>query len=595
MVKAERMGSRLERILSLLKKRGRIGTRELSRIFRVSEVTIRSDLNELSRQGLVIRNYGGATIAAPAAAEPPAAAGEGSEGEAGPEEVRERLGALAAGEVRDGEVIYLDGGLRSESFLRALAGRRQLTVLTDSVSLACRLGTDRRLAVYILGGKVDADTLSVAVEEGALDRPGERRHISRSFMGALGLTAEEGFTDPRPQAAALRRSVLRRTKQSYVLLEPSRWGSVSLHSFAAVQEVGTVVTDQDAPQAMLACLRERNVRVLQPAALPPRQPYGRYRELREQAQRGGPYPGRPGAGRRLALGNGFDGEPFCRDLQRGFVEQALLAGVAREDLLLLDNRYDPQAALANMERVLEWRPDLCVQFQVHAPVNNIIAARLEQAGIPLLALEVPVPSATFVGVNNWQAGTLAGELAMTIARAKLGAVEKLDLVVLVGMDTGGEINLFRTEGFAAALSAACGDEVESRVVRESSASNTAEGARAAMERVLAAYPRARNLAVTTVNHECMAGVIGSLRAAGRWDPGRLVLVSHGCDRIGRAQLRGGLVDGSVAYFPERYGRYLLPAALALLEAQPLPPYIYVDVRAVTPGSLAACYPQETED
>ena len=422
-------------------------------------------------------------------------------------------------------------------------------------------------------------------------------------MGALGLTAEEGFTDSRPEAAALRQGVLRRTKQRYVLLEPSRWGSVSLHSFAAVQEIDTVVTDEEAPEPMLACLRERKVRVLQPGTPPggttppgrDGRPYGRYRRLREQAERGGPYPDRPGAGKRLALGNGFGAEPFCRDLQQGFVEQALLAGVAREDLLLLDNRYDPRAALDNLERLLSWRPDLYVQFQVHAPANNIIAGRLEQAGIPLLALEVPVPSATFVGVNNWQAGTMAGELAMEIARAKLGGVERLDLVVLVTMDTGGEINLFRTEGFAAALCAACGDEVEGRIVRERSASNTAEGARAAMERVLAAHPRARNLAVTTVNHECMAGVIGSLRAAGRWDPGRLVLVSHGCDRIGRAQLRGGLVDGSIAYFPERYGRYLLPAALALLEAQPLPPYIYVDVRAITRESLAACYPLEREE
>ena len=161
MGKAERLGSRLERILFLLKKRGRMGTGELSRIFQVSEVTIRSDLNELSRQGLVIRNYGGATIAAPSPAGPPPAAGDGDR-----EAALERLGALAAGEVRDGEVIYLDAGFRSESFLRALEGRRQLTVLTDSVSLACRLGADRRLAVYILGGKVDAESLAVTVEEG---------------------------------------------------------------------------------------------------------------------------------------------------------------------------------------------------------------------------------------------------------------------------------------------------------------------------------------------------------------------------------------------------------------------------------------------
>ncbi len=602
MVKAERLGSRLERILFLLKKRGRMGTRELSRIFKVSEVTIRNDLGELSRQGLIVRNYGGATIASAADG---ARLAEGGFFDlslpGGRESGLERLGVLAAEAVQDGEAVYLDASFRSESFLRALAARRHLTVLTNSVSMAYRLGADRRLSVYIVGGKVDADSLAVTAEEGNPVGPaGEPRNITRSFMGALGLTPEEGFTDSTPEFVPLRRSVLQRTKRRCIVLDSSCWGKVSLSSFAAVQDIDEVITDAKAPEPMLAFLRGHNVQVRQPGMeriRPGRDslPYGRFQRLREQAARGGPYPDLPGAGKRIALGNGFAAEPFCKDLEKGFVEQALLAGFSREDVLMLDNRYDARAALANMERVLELRPDVCVQFQVHASANHIIAARLEQAGIPLLALEVPVPSATFVGVNNWQTGTMAGELAATMARTKMGGLERLDLVVLIPMTTGGEINIFRTEGFAAALSAASGEEMEDRIVREASASNTAEGARAAMERVLAAHPQARSLAVTTVNHECMAGVIESLRAAGRWDPDRLVLVSHGCDRIGRAQLREGLVDGSIAYFPERYGRYLLPAALALLESQPLPPYIYVDVQAVTRENLPAFYPDEREE
>lgn len=564
-----------------------MSTKELSKIFNVSEVTIRNDLNELSRQGLVIRNYGGAIITGGvvekrAAVHPTLSSS-----------VSERIAEKAARLVNDGDVIFLDSSPLSRAMAEHLSEREHLTVFTNSIPLSERLADFEHITIYLIGGKVNNETRSTAGD--SLDGFLAYHHISKAFLGCWGITEEQGLTDDSAEEAAVKKIFVKEAKEVIGLIESSRWGLVSLSSFASIRELHVVVTDAGPGDLLVKLLHNAGVRVMRIDREEGRQfsvqsPYGYFETLRADGDAEKYYTDLPGRGKKIAFANGMASEPFCADIERSFLHHAELAGFAPEDIYIFDNAYDETKALENAEAVIVLKPDVFVEFQLSAKVNNIIAAKMEFHCIPMVALEIPIPSAPFVGVNNWQAGTMAGDFAAEIIRTKFGGIEAIDQIVLIQFSIGSEINLFRTEAFAASLCAAFGEEVEEKIIREDCVSNTAEAACESMTRVLKKTDGKGKLAITTINHETMSGVIHALKQAGRWEPGMHVLVSQGCDAIGRAQIEEGSVDGSIGYFPEHYGRYILPAACALIQNKAIPPYIYVETKVISRDSLRVYYP-----
>jgi ribose transport system substrate-binding protein len=167
----------------------------------------------------------------------------------------------------------------------------------------------------------------------------------------------------------------------------------------------------------------------------------------------------------------------------------------------------------------------------------------------------------------------------------------VELVVLLQMPAGGTETMLRSEGFAAALVDAFGAEAEEKIVRTDGGMGQSAEAKAAMDDVLAAHPEPKKLVITSINEQTMAGAIASLQSAGRWSKEDTIIVTHGCDELGQSQLRDGSSDGSVAYFPETYGEYVIPAVSAILEGQAVPPYIYIVNVVITLDNIDEYYPQ----
>jgi len=326
------------------------------------------------------------------------------------------------------------------------------------------------------------------------------------------------------------------------------------------------------------------------AALADESPYATYEMFREAAVAGEPYPDLPGEGKRLGFANIFATLPFCISVEQDIIKQARLAGFEDSEMIILDNQYDSVIGLRNADIMLSRRPDVFIQFQADAKVNNIVAARFSQAGIPIIAVDVPVPGSPFMGVDNWAVALMGGQKMAELIENKLGGWDNLDLVVLLQMPAGGEVTMLRSEGFAYALTEHFGPEAEDKIVRTDGGMGQTEQAKAAMDDVLAAHPRAQTIALTSINEQTMAGAIASLQGAGRWDTDKLVIITLGCDELGQSQLRDGLTDASIAFFPEKYGEYVVPAACAMMLGQPVPAYIFVENEIITPDNVDEYYP-----
>jgi ribose transport system substrate-binding protein len=319
--------------------------------------------------------------------------------------------------------------------------------------------------------------------------------------------------------------------------------------------------------------------------------YPLFEKYRESAMREESYADQPGKGKKLGFANIFGTLPFCISVEQNIIKQAKLAGFSESDMIIMDNQYDSVLGLKNADIMLSKSPDFFIEFQSDSKVNNIVAQKFGSAGIPLLAIDVPVPGAPFMGVNNWQAAVMAGKHAAKLIEEQWGGWDAVDMVVLLQMPAGGEVTMLRSEGFAAALVDAFGPEAEEKIVRTDGGMGQSEEAKAAMDDVLAAHPMPKKMVVTSINEQTMAGAIASLQSAGRWSAADTIIVTQGCDELGQSQIRDGSTDGSIAYFPEHYGEYVIPAVCAILEGQAVPPYIYVKNVVITKDNIEEWYPQ----
>jgi DeoR family transcriptional regulator of aga operon len=578
---------RFQKILFVLKKRGSVSVNELAALFSVSKVTVRADLGELERQGLVVRKYGGASLVPESQESAPEthAPKQYRPGKAGPFPLEARSIAKAASAlIRNGDVVFLDGSPESCLVAGYLAKRNDIVVVTTSVAIAYRLARFSGIAVYLSGGKVDCATMTASGTSGP--QVFSDFFITRAFFGASGASPETGFTDSSPEEAAVKRIVAERAGETVLLMRSARWGSRSLAPFAALAAADVLVTDVNASAGMADVLHREGVRVVR-AERGGTEKSGRSRfsEYYSCARDSIPYAYAPGKGRRIAFANGNASEPFCASVERGFLAQASLAGFAPDDILLLDNAYDPEKAVANAHRVAEWKADVLVEFDTDSLSSHIIGDLCRHARIPVLALEGQIPSAPYVGTNNWRAGTLAGDFAAELILSKFGGWEFVDRVFLLQLSSGGESILLRTEGFAASMEAAFGEDAEGKITRLEGGNEYGTSNSAILSLIGELDPAGRYI-LTSVNAESMQGALDALSGNGVWDPARFISVSHGCDELGIAQVRGGAVDGAIDYHPERYGAHILPVACALMDGQPVPPYEYVDVDVMASSESA---------
>src|SRR5437588_4066786 len=96
---------------------------------------------------------------------------------------------------------------------------------------------------------------------------------------------------------------------------------------------------------------------------------------------------------------------FSREVSEGLQRAAAAAGI---ELISLDNRYSAKTAQRNADLLVREKVDLAIEFQTDEDVAPIVAAKYREAGIPMIAIDIPHPGATYYGANNYEAGLIGG-------------------------------------------------------------------------------------------------------------------------------------------------------------------------------------------
>jgi ribose transport system substrate-binding protein len=274
---------------------------------------------------------------------------------------------------------------------------------------------------------------------------------------------------------------------------------------------------------------------------------------------------------------------FAREVTRSMVTAA-----AREhvQLITLNNRYSAREALRNADVLIRERVDLVLEFQTYERVAPVIASKFLAANVPVIAIEVPHPGATYFGADNYKAGLIGGRALGRWARENWDG--KVDQLVLVELPIAGSLLELRAAGLVDGLRAELPRIVEAPLVRLNGRGNFEQ-----VLDVLRKYLRRRGprrTLVGTVNDICALAALRAFEEAGASQ--QCAVMGQNALREARAELRrpGTRLVGSVAYFPERYGDELIPLALNILQQKPAPAAIFVKHQLLTPRNVDLVYP-----
>ena len=128
------------------------------------------------------------------------------------------------------------------------------------------------------------------------------------------------------------------------------------------------------------------------------------------------------------------------------VHASLVAAAPRSDieLIVVDNRYQPKIALRNADHLVRQNVDLVIEFQTDEAIAPEIASRYLEAGIPIIAIDIPHPGATYFGANNYQAGVLAGRYLGRWAKSTWRG--EVDEILLLELARAGSLVRARSSG-----------------------------------------------------------------------------------------------------------------------------------------------------
>jgi len=273
--------------------------------------------------------------------------------------------------------------------------------------------------------------------------------------------------------------------------------------------------------------------------------------------------------------------PFPIAVTQSITAAAAASGV---ELLVLDNRYDPDVAVQNAEEFVAKHVDLVLEFQVEEAVAPRVAHIFKKADIPLIAIDVPHPNATYFGVDNFEVGYEAGNLLAQYALRKWKG--SADRVLGVGFSEAGSFVQSRISGAFDAIRERLNGIPADRFLQIEGRGMRAPSQRAIAE-LLRADGRRQRVLVATATDSSALGVLDAVRATGREQD--FAIVGQDCIPEVMDEMRIGTsaIIGSISHEVESYGPRLVQLGISLLRGYAVPPYNYVRHKVVTPETLTA--------
>lgn len=241
-------------IVELINKEVKTTVAALCEKFAVSPATIRNDLRELELAGLLKRTHGGAMSNKKASYEL-----NSYQKEVENVDKKVAIARAAVDCVQDGDIIAIDTGTTTLEFVKFLAGKKNLTVVTNDLKIALHLEENSEIDVILTGGAVRRNFHST-IGLIALNSLKELS-VDKSFIAANGVSVSRGVTTPNIEQAQVKEKLIEFADEVIMLVDSTKLGKVSFARFADLKQIDLIITDDEAPADMMAEIESLGVSV----------------------------------------------------------------------------------------------------------------------------------------------------------------------------------------------------------------------------------------------------------------------------------------------------------------------------------------------
>lgn len=216
---------------------------ELAQLLEVSEITIRRDLKQLEKEGVIEVFHGGVAKLLDTTRETSI-----SKRQSIYSENKQQIGVFAAKLIEDGDVVFLDSGTTTKAIIPELVKKKDLMIVTNGY-LNIEACIQHNLPVTVIGGDLKIETMAFV---GPLtNKMLDSYHFDKCFLGANGIDYEFGLSNADPNESMVKEKAIKQSVQTYIVSDHSKFDAKSVFKFAELDEV-KIITD-DCPERYRSC------------------------------------------------------------------------------------------------------------------------------------------------------------------------------------------------------------------------------------------------------------------------------------------------------------------------------------------------------
>jgi len=229
---------RRDKIFELIQEDGSAKVIDLAKIFKVTEVTIRQDLEKLEKDGLVIKEHGGAFL----------------------KDIKDQVQSFSLGHkenidkkeliakksiefIENGDSIILDSGSTTTEIAKLLKGFKNLTVITNALNIALMLGAEPGIELIVTGGEFKPPTLSLTGQKAADSFKG--LNVQKLFLATAGISLKSGLTYPSISDLVVKKAMIEAADTTYLVADSTKIGKSAFASLGALSLIDYIITDND--------------------------------------------------------------------------------------------------------------------------------------------------------------------------------------------------------------------------------------------------------------------------------------------------------------------------------------------------------------
>lgn len=246
---------RRRKIISILEERSSVMVPELSKIFDVTEETVRRDLEKLEMEGLLKRTYGGAVAVESTNMELPLKIREVTN-----IENKQSIGIKVAGFIEDGNTIALDSSTTALQVAKHIKSKRRITVITNSMNIVYELSNAKDCMVISTGGNLRPSSMGFV---GRLAEESIKKfNVDKAIISCKGVHMDREVTESNEAEAEVKKAMVEAADKVFLLVDSTKFNRISFVNMLKLEQVGTIFTDKKLNEEWEQLLSERNVELV---------------------------------------------------------------------------------------------------------------------------------------------------------------------------------------------------------------------------------------------------------------------------------------------------------------------------------------------